>query len=78
MNSSNSSLNTRQHPIRRIARVKTAVRLPRPLHEEQVQQLLGSLGNLRDKAMFLLMLQGGLRPGEVLNLHFEGPEAVEE
>jgi len=33
--------------------------------------LLGSLGKLRDWAMFLLMLQGGLRPGEVLNLHLE-------
>src|SRR5205085_12629448 len=33
--------------------------------------LLGSLRTLRDKAMILLMLQGGLRPGEVLNLHLE-------
>ena len=29
---------------------------------------------LRDRAMFLLMLQGGLRPGEVLNLHLEDIE----
>jgi integrase len=60
-----------QRPVRRIVRVKTAERLPRPLSEEQVQQLLASLSLLRDKAMFLLMLQGGLRPGEVLNLHLE-------
>lgn len=62
---------SRQRPIRRIVRVKTAERLPRPLSEEQVQQLLSSLTCLRDKAMILLMLQGGLRPGEVLNLHLE-------
>lgn len=58
-------------PVRRIARVKTAVRLPRPMPIEDVEMLLGSLKKLRDKAMILLMLQGGLRPGEVLNLRLE-------
>ena len=62
---------SRQRPIRRIVRVKTVERLPRPMSDEQVQQLLSSLTCLRDKAMILLMLQGGLRPGEVLNLHLE-------
>ena len=62
---------SRQRPIRRIVRVKTVERLPRPMSNEQVQQLLSSLTCLRDKAMILLMLQGGLRPGEVLNLHLE-------
>ena len=33
--------------------------------------LFASFTRLRDKAVFLLMLQGGLRPGEVLNLHLE-------
>lgn len=60
-----------QRPIRRIVRVKTAERLPRPLSEEQTHLLFSSLSRLRDKAMFLLMLHGGLRPGEVLNLHLE-------
>lgn len=60
-----------QRPIRRIVRVKTVERLPRPMSDEQVQPLLSSLCRLRDKAMILLMLQGGLRPGEVLNLHME-------
>jgi len=41
------------------------------MSEEQVKQLLESLHLLRDKAMVLLMVQGGLRPGEVLNLHLE-------
>jgi integrase/recombinase XerD len=58
--------------VRRVLRVRTAQRLlPRPLPGDQVTALLGSLRTLRDRAMFLLMLQGGLRPGEVLNLHLE-------
>lgn len=61
----------RQRPIRRLIHVKTAQRLPRPLTDAQVEQLVGSLTRWRDKAMLLLMLHGGLRPGEVLNLHLE-------
>jgi len=61
----------RQQPIRRVVRVKAPLRLPRPLADDHVQQLLRSLRTWRDKAMLLLMLQGGLRPGEVLNLHLE-------
>lgn len=60
-----------QRPIRRVTRVKTVKRVPRPMGDEQVERFFGGLGRLRDKAMFLLMLQGGLRPGEVLNLKFE-------
>lgn len=62
---------SRQKPIRRAVRVKTVLRVPRPLSEEQVERLFGGLKRLRDRAMFLLMLQGGLRPGEVLNLHLQ-------
>lgn len=46
-------------------------RLPRPLSEEQVTQLLTTCTCRRDMALLLLMLQGGLRIGEVLNLHLE-------
>ncbi len=62
---------SQQRPIRRVVRVKTISRVPRPMSEEQITALLGSLRICRDKAMILLMLQGGLRPGEVLNLHLE-------
>ncbi len=62
---------SRQRPIRRIVRVKTVERLPRPMSDEQVRQVLSSCTRLRDKAMILLMLQGGLRPGEVLTLHLD-------
>jgi len=62
---------SKQRPIRRAVRVRTVQRVPRPMSEEQVKHLLDSLHLLRDKAMVLLMVQGGLRPGEVLNLHHE-------
>lgn len=64
-------LTTNQRPIRRVVRVRTPQRLPRPLTDDQVTALFDSLRRQRDKAIFLLMLQGGLRPGEVLNLHLE-------
>ena len=60
-----------QRPIRRVVSVKTVQRVPRPLSEEQVTRLVGSLRCGRDRALVYLMLQGGLRPGEVLNLHLE-------
>ncbi len=62
---------SRQQPIRRAVRVKTVQRVPRPMDDEQVNLLLASLRLKRDKAMLLLMLHGGLRPGEVLSLHLE-------
>lgn len=60
-----------QQPLHRPVRVKTVLRLPRPLPDEQVKLLLEDLASWRDRAMILLMLQGGLRAGEVLNLHLE-------
>jgi site-specific recombinase XerD len=62
---------SRQRPIRRAVRVKAVQRVPRPMDEDQINKLLGSLKLRRDKAMLLLMLQGGLGPGEVLSLHLE-------
>jgi len=62
---------SRQKPMRRAVYVKTIRRVPRPMSDEQVQQLLESLSKKRDKAMLLLMLHGGLRPGEVLTLQLE-------
>jgi len=62
---------SRQRPVRRAVHIKTVQRVPRPMADEQVSQLLTSLHLKRDKAMLLLMLHGGLRPGEVLNLRLE-------
>lgn len=62
---------SRQRPVRRVLRVKTVQRVPRPLDSHQVEALIGTLHRWRDRALVLLMLQGGLRPGEVLSLHLE-------
>lgn len=54
--------------MRRTVRVRLPVRLPRPLSIQDVDALLASTGTVRDLAIYLLMLDGGLRPGEVLCL----------
>lgn len=62
---------SRQRPVRRAVRVKTVQAVPRPLDEAQVDALLGELRCVRDRTLVLLMLQGGLRPGEALGLHLD-------
>jgi integrase len=62
---------SQQRPLRRSVRVKTIQRVPRPLDDGQIEALLNELRSLRDRALILLMLQGGLRPGEALGLHLE-------
>ena len=59
----------REPETRRVLQVKTVRRLPRPLDADQVAALLGALRCRRDLALVRLMLDGGLRPGEVLGLH---------
>ena len=41
------------------------------MSDAEITAMLDSMTNLRDLAMVLLMLDGGLRPGEVLGLHLE-------
>lgn len=62
---------SRQQPVRRTVRVRLPIRLPRPLTADEVNALLASITTARDLAIFLLMLDGGLRPGEVLCLQLE-------
>ena len=62
---------SRQQPVRRVVQVKRPRRLPRPMSEPDLSALLSGLKRLRDLAMLLLMLDGGLRPGEVLSLHLD-------
>lgn len=59
---------SRQQPVRRTVRVRLPIRLARPLSAEDVAGLLETMTTSRDLAIFLLMLDGGLRPGEVLCL----------
>ena len=68
---SNRRPGTPCRPVRRMMRLRRIQRVPRPLSETQVEQLLAATAGARDRAILLLMLQGGLRPGEVLNLHLE-------
>jgi len=60
---------SRLRPEVRELRLKTVQRLPRPMNVQQVESLLTAICNLRDRSLVLLMLNGGLRPGEVLGLH---------
>lgn len=62
---------SRQRSVRRVLKVREPRRLPRPLSDDQVNALFGKVVCVRDRAMLLLMLHGGLRPGEVLSLHLE-------
>ncbi|MET7852688.1 tyrosine-type recombinase/integrase [Streptomyces avermitilis] len=62
---------SRQQPMRRTVTVRQPRRLPRPVDEAVLEQFIGSLKRLRDLAVFLLILDGGLRPGEVLSLHLD-------
>ncbi|MFD7015366.1 tyrosine-type recombinase/integrase [Streptomyces sp. NPDC059928] len=62
---------SRQQPMPRTVTVRQPRRLPRPVDEAVLEQFIGSLKPLRDLAVFLLMLDGGLRPGEVLSLHLD-------
>ena len=59
----------RQRSEVRELRLKTMQRLPRPMNQQQVEGLMAATRNLRDRSLVLLMLNGGLRPGEVLGLH---------
>lgn len=61
----------RQTPKRRRIAVRTVERIPRVLEKHQVSALLDALRSSRDLALIRLMLDGGLRPGEVLSLHLE-------
>jgi integrase/recombinase XerD len=70
----NGRVGKARRPGHRLNRLRRIHRIPRPLSDSHVEQLLEVMGRPRDRAMFLLMLQGGLRPGEVLNLHLEDIE----
>jgi integrase/recombinase XerD len=56
-------------PTRGHLRLRQVHRLPRPMANDQVEALIAQLRCRRDLAMIRLMLDGGLRPGEVLGLH---------
>ena len=56
-------------PRRSPVRLKQIHRVPRPMSDQSVDGLLAQLRCRRDLAIIRLLLDGGLRPGEVLGLH---------
>lgn len=60
---------TPSSPTRSVVRPRQVHRLPRPMAGDQVDALVAELRCRRDLAIVRLMLDGGLRPGEVLGLH---------
>ncbi len=48
--------------------IRRGEQLPRDIEDSKVEALFAVITNLRDRAMFLLMLRCGLRVGEVRNL----------
>jgi site-specific recombinase XerD len=58
----------RPNPVKYSYHLKMPKPLPRNLQEEQIDVLLGTIKNPRDRAIFLLMLRCGLRVSEVATL----------
>jgi site-specific recombinase XerD len=61
------------NPVTRIS-LRLSKPLPRHLKDDQVRRLLGVITDLRDKAMFMLMLRCGLRVQEVAELTLDAIE----
>lgn len=56
---------------RRAIELKTSRRMPKVLTVQQVQSILDSYEHLRDRLLFALMLDTGVRVGEAVGLHHE-------
>ena len=68
----------REEPVSRKDYLKQDRPLPRPLSEEEVDDLFDVIDNKRDLAMFLLMLRSGLRVREVSNLNVRDIQVKEK
>ncbi len=58
----------KNNPVQKGCALRLARPLPKHLRDEQVQIIFGHIHNLRDRAIFMLMLRCGLRVAEVGNL----------
>ncbi|MHC4316503.1 MAG: tyrosine-type recombinase/integrase [Planctomycetota bacterium] len=66
-------------PVRpKIHKVKAGYRLPRDINDEAVSQLFKVIEDVRDRAMFSLMINCGMRVGEVVKLNVSDVENLEE
>jgi site-specific recombinase XerD len=60
-----------ENPVRGGIALRMGRPLPKHLRDEQVDLFLTIVDDVRDKAMFVLMLRSGLRVSEVANLKFD-------
>jgi site-specific recombinase XerD len=67
-----------EEPVSKKDYLKQDRPLPRPLSEEEVDDLFEVIDNKRDQAMFLLMLRSGLRVSEVSNLNVRDIQVKEK
>jgi len=57
--------------------IKVGRHLPRDVSDATVERLFGVINDVRDRAMFTLMISAGLRVGEVVNLDVDKVKAIE-
>jgi len=62
------------NPVRKNYRLREPKPLPKHLRDEQVSMLFSEINNIRDRAMFMLMLRCGLRVEEVAQLTSDAVE----
>ncbi len=67
----------RANPMEGLQRKRTPTRLPRPLTKDQVKVILGRIEAPRDKALFTLLYDSGLRIREALTLRIEDVDLSE-
>jgi site-specific recombinase XerD len=68
-----------RNPVRwKRHRVQPGHHLPRDVSDETADRLLASLDDVRDHAMFSLMLKAGLRVGEVIGLNLDDLEPLDQ
>jgi len=60
-----------KNPVRSGSTLRTGRPLPKHLRDEQIALFLAIVDDVRDKAMFMLMLRSGLRVAEVANLKLD-------
>ena len=61
----------KSRPRGRVGRLREVERLPRALSVEQVQAILDAQGRLRDRFLFALLFETGMRVGQALGLRHE-------
>jgi site-specific recombinase XerD len=60
-----------ENPVRAGCALRMGRPLPKHLRDEQIELFLAIVDDVRDKAIFMLMLRSGLRVSEVANLKFD-------